>query len=327
MIYNKQQVYFIVLLLWTSTLYCQKIPLQIHSSNGQIIHHTHYSLSYSEEHEQAEWVSYVLNPPFLNGSAVRTDDFRMDERVLTQSANSGDYLYSGYDRGHLAPAADMVYSNQSMSESFYYSNISPQNPLFNRGGWKKLEAQVRDWGKSFEIIVVTGGVLIDDGLSSIGKNKVSIPKNFYKIVYAPEMDEMIGFVMPNQKIYNDILSYSTTVDEIERLTGINFFIELAEEQQNQLESKIHLENWVFNVSAPSENTKTSSNSSQCSAIAKSTGNRCRNFTKDISQLCYLHKEKEDEKPSNYVGRCLATTKKGKQCKRKASSGRKYCWQH
>lgn len=283
----KYLVDFFVLLLWTSLVHSQKSPLQIHSSNGQMIHHTYYSLSYSEEHEQAEWVSYVLNPPFLNGSATRSDDFRMDDKVLTQSANSGDYLYSGYDRGHLAPAADMVFSNQSILESFYYSNISPQNPQFNRGGWKKLEAQVRDWGKSFEIIVVTGGVLLDDGLSSIGKNKVSVPKNFYKIVYAPEMDEMIGFVMPNQKIYNDILSYSTTVDEIERLTGINFFIELAEEQQNQLESKIHLENWVFNASAPLENIKTSSSSTQC----------------------------------------IATTKKGKQCQRKATSGRKYCWRH
>lgn len=320
-------MYFIVLLLWTSTLYCQKSPLQIHSSNGQIIHHTHYSLSYSEEHEQAEWVSYVLNPPFLNGSTARTDDFRMDEKVLTQSANSGDYLYSGWDRGHLVPAADMVFSNRSMSESFYYSNISPQNPLFNRGGWKKLERQIRDWGRSSEIIVVTGGVLTDNGLKSIGENKVSIPKNFYKVVYAPEMEEMIGFVMPNQKIYSDLISYATTVDEIEKLTGINFFIELSEEQQNQLESINNLENWVFNDSAPSENTKSSPNSTQCIATAKSTSNRCRNFTKDVSQLCYIHKEKEGEKPTNYVGRCLATTKKGKQCKRKAALGRKYCWQH
>ena len=166
--------------------------------------------------------------------------------MLSQSANSGDYLYSGYDRGHLAPAADMVFSNLSMSESFFYSNISPQSAKFNRGGWKKLEMQIRDWGKSFEIIVVTGGVLIEEGLKSIGENKVSIPRNYYKIVYAPEMQEMIGFVMPNQKIYNDLLSYSRTVDEIEVLTGLNFFIELSEEQQNQLESTSNLENWVFN---------------------------------------------------------------------------------
>jgi endonuclease G, mitochondrial len=327
MISTKHLFYFFVLLLWTSTLFCQKSPLQIHSSNGQIINHTYYSLTYSEKHEQAEWVSYILNPSFLNGSTKRTDDFRIDKKVLSQSANSGDYLYSGWDRGHLVPAADMVFSNQSMSESFYYSNISPQNPLFNRGGWKKLEAQVRDWGKSFEIIVVTGGVLTDNGFKSIGENKVSIPKNFYKIVYAPEINEMIGFVMPNQKIYNDLLSYATTVDEIEGLTGINFFIELSEEQQNQLESTINLENWVFNVSASSENTKSSSNSTQCSAIAKSTGNRCRNFTKDVSQLCYIHREKEEEKPPNYLGRCLANTNNGKQCKRKAASGRMYCWQH
>ena len=245
-IQKKYLFYFPLLFLWNSGIHCQKSPLQIHSSNGQIIHHTHYSLSYSEKHEQAEWVSYLLNPKFLDGSSKRTDDFRIDKKVLSKSANSSDYLNSGYDRGHLAPAADMVFSNRSMSESFFYSNISPQSAKFNRGGWKKLEMQVRDWGKSFEIIVVTGGVLIEKGLKSIGENKVSIPRNFYKIVYAPEMQEMIGFVMPNQKIYNNLLSYSTTVDEIEVMTGLNFFIELSEEQQNQLESTNNLENWVFN---------------------------------------------------------------------------------
>lgn len=119
--------------------------------------------------------------------------------------------------------------------------------------------QIRDWGKSFEVIVVTGGVLIEDGLKSIGENKVSIPRNFYKIVYVPEKQEMIGFVMPNQKIYNDLLSYTRTVDEIEVLTGLNFFIELSEEQQNQLESSINLENWVFNGSSSFENTNPSTN--------------------------------------------------------------------
>jgi endonuclease G, mitochondrial len=315
-----------LIILWSPQFHCQN-TLHLHSTNGEIVNHTYYSLSYSETHEQAEWVTYSLNPNFLNGSASRTDDFKEDPLVSTQSASNSDYLYSGYDRGHLVPAADMAFSDKSMLESFYYSNISPQNSLFNRGGWKKLESQVRNWGKSFDIIVVTGGVL-NDSLKTIGINRVSIPNQFYKIVYAPSKNEMIGFLMPNKKIYDDIVDYITTVDEIENITGIDFFINLEDEIEELLESKIDSEKWEFNVDTSPSNSKSSSSSAtQCTAIAKSTGQRCRNRTKNLNELCSVHQEKPTDVKTNYIGRCNATTKKGTRCKRKATGVRRYCWQH
>ena len=230
-------------LIWATAASSQSANLDKHSSNGEIIRHTFYSLSYLESHEQAEWVTYYLYPNFLKGNAVRKINFRPDLKVQTKSANSIDYRKSGYDRGHLAPAGDMIYSSQSMSESFLYSNIAPQRPSFNRGIWKNLESRVRQWGKSFEIIVVTGGILNNDDLKKIGPNGVSVPKEFFKIVYAPKKNEMIGFILPNQKVLDGIWNYLMTVDEIEELTCIDFFIELDEEIESALEAKIDVKKW------------------------------------------------------------------------------------
>lgn len=113
--------------------------------------------------------------------------------MSTKSSELSDYKGSGYDRGRLVPTGDMKYSDESMRESFFMSNISPQNPDFNRGIWRKLEQLVRDWGREGEIFITTGGVLLYENLGSIGSNKVTIPSKFYKIVYSSHKNSMIGF--------------------------------------------------------------------------------------------------------------------------------------
>ena len=103
----------------------------------------------AEEHEQPAWVIYRLTKQqALTKAAKRDDNFKEDPSVPTGSATLADYRRSGYDRGHLAPAADMAYSRQTMEDSFFMSNMSPQRPAFNRGIWKDLEAQVRDFAIS-----------------------------------------------------------------------------------------------------------------------------------------------------------------------------------
>jgi len=231
------------ILLWTTSTSSQHRYLDKHSSNGEIIKHKFYSLSYLESHEQAEWVTYYLYPDFLKGNAFRKNNFRPDLKIQSKSADSRDYAKSGYDRGHLVPAGDMIYSTESMSESFLYSNIAPQRPSFNRGIWKNLESRVREWGKSFEIIVVTGGLLNDGNLEKIGPNNVSVPKEFFKIIYAPKENEMIGFILPNQKVLDGIWNYVMTVDEIEEITCIDFFIELDENIESSLEGKFDIKKW------------------------------------------------------------------------------------
>ncbi|MCW3084938.1 MAG: non-specific endonuclease [Bacteroidetes bacterium] len=146
--------------------------LPAHTATDELIRHTAYTLCYSEKQEQAKWVAYHLTGEMCNNNGEeRTNNFREDLDVKTRSAIPDDYKKSGYDRGHLCPAGDMGWSEQTMSESFLMSNMSPQVPGFNRGIWKNLEGDVRQWAiDNKDIYVVTAGVL-EDNLATIGRIK------------------------------------------------------------------------------------------------------------------------------------------------------------
>ncbi len=130
---RKFRIVTIVSLLLTLTYSLSAQDLLPTSTTGQIVEHTYFTLSYSEDHEQAEWVYYELTPMLINGTQARTDNFRPDPKVSTVSAQLSDYKGSGYDRGHLCPAGDMKLNKTAMSETFYLSNMSPQEASFNRG--------------------------------------------------------------------------------------------------------------------------------------------------------------------------------------------------
>lgn len=126
---------------------------------------------------------YQLTPELINGSQARTDDFRADPAVSTGSASLDDYKGSGYDRGHLCPAADMALNKTSMSESFFLSNMSPQVAGFNRGKWSSVEDQVRKWTLEFDGLDVATGPIFKDNLGTIGTDKVTVPGYYYKVLY------------------------------------------------------------------------------------------------------------------------------------------------
>lgn len=203
-----------------------------------------FSLEYDEEHEQARWVFYTLEPGYYNGEAKRKSSFRMDDSVSTVTAGNADYYKSGYDRGHLIPANCMSFSQKAMDETFFYSNISPQFPSFNRGIWKNLEGKVMEWTHAeSRLYVVTGPVFIDN-LGSIGPNDVTIPGYFFKVIYDPTGSEkMIAFLIPNEKCEKPLQTYILTVNDIELLTGIDFFFRLEDEKEERLESERF--NWGF----------------------------------------------------------------------------------
>lgn len=205
------------------------------SSNGEVVEHTYYSLSYLEEHEQAEWVHYKLNSSMLTGQIPRKKNYTLDQKVSTGSAKTSDYTNSGFDRGHLVPAADMKMDFTSVKEAAYMSNISPQKPKFNQGVWKKLEENARDLAKKTELYITTGGVLSSVDLKKIGKNNLSVPDQFYKIIYDTKNQKMFAYLMPNKKI-DSREKYVVTVDSIETLTGIDFYHQLDDELENKLES-------------------------------------------------------------------------------------------
>ncbi len=217
-----------------------------YEANQAIIERPYYTIRYSEEHEQAMWVAYKLSADSLAQERFeRKDDFRKDPRVKTGSADLSDYKGSGYDRGHLAPAADFSYDEFALSQSFYMSNMSPQAPSFNRGIWKKLEDQIRNWtSQDSEIYVVTGPVL-NKSFKTIGKNEVSVPEYYYKVlldIAKPEI-KAIAFLMKNEKSSEPLASFVVSIDRIEALTNIDFFPSLPDELENQLEANTFTSQW------------------------------------------------------------------------------------
>lgn len=215
-------------------------------SKGEIIKHTYYTLAYSEENEQAYWVYYQLTPELINGNQSRTDDFRADPAVSTGSASLDDYKGSGYDRGHLCPAADMTLNKTSMSESFFLSNMSPQVAGFNRGIWSTVEDQVRKWALKYDGLDVATGPIFKDNIGSIGANDVTVPGYYYKVLYSEKLQKMIGLILPNASSSKSLDQFVVKVDDIEGLTGIDFFSGLDDQTEEKLEGGVDLSGWSFN---------------------------------------------------------------------------------
>ncbi len=193
-------------------------------TNGEMVRHTWFALSYNEDHEQAEWVAYELTRDRLNENwAARPNTFRPDPAVRTESATPRDYSGSGFDKGHLCPAADMAFDEKAIDETFFMSNISPQEPAFNMGIWRELEELTRDWARKFNrLYVVTGPVLIaKTGYTQIGFSKVSVPNAFYKVLLAPEQQRAIAFILPNELGDSPIMDYACSIDKAEKLTGLD----------------------------------------------------------------------------------------------------------
>lgn len=226
----------------------------------EVIDHTAMSLVYDESHEQAKWVAHIVLPDVVRGNEGRTNDFRPDEKIKTGSAVEADYflrIYNadstfrydgfGYDRGHLAPSADFRYSRKALSESYYYSNMSPQVAALNRGRWAETEDVIRSYviRNNVQVYVVTGGVL-QPGLKKIerGVNKVSIPEYYYKVALDYVNKRSIAFIMPNKECEFPVMYYACSIDSVEKVTGIDFFAKLPIEEQSKLESAFDMNKWV-----------------------------------------------------------------------------------
>ena len=217
------------------------------STTGVIIKHDGYQLSYNEEHEQAEWVAYSLSKNDIVYNDFKRPYFINDPKVKTKSANWRSYKKSGYDKGHLCPAADKRYSKAAHDETFYTSNISPQKHDFNAGIWNRLEQKIRYWAKKNQhLYVVTGGIL-KPGLKTIGKNKVSVPTEFYKVLldYSQPEIKAIAFLFPHEESKKPLYDFIVSIDALEEKTGIDFFPELPNAIETELEASSNYKNWSF----------------------------------------------------------------------------------
>lgn len=214
-------------------------------SDNQIIHHKSYSLSYNEYHEQADWTVHVLKKSDMTSANYSRPYFEIDNMVSTGAATWRNYKNSGYDKGHLVPAADRKGSKEQHDETFLTSNISPQNHDFNAGLWNRLEQKVRYYAQQHGTLYVVTGPVLKKGLKSIGSEHVSVPEQYYKILYRDGKDgpNLLAFLMDNKPSNKAIYNYITSVDTIESLTGIDFFYQLPDDIESKLEQERSSKGW------------------------------------------------------------------------------------
>lgn len=238
-----------------------------------IVIHTGYSLLYNEEYEQANWVAYELTKEETKKQFKRGNKFMVDPLITTGSADNADYARSGYDRGHMAPAADMSWSEITMKESFYYSNMSPQVPAFNRGIWKSLEELVRTWAIENEAIYVVTGPVLTKGLPTIGHDKVAVPAYYYKVIldYTEPGIKGIGFILPNEGSGEPLQNFAVSIDSVESVTGIDFFPLLPDEQEKHIERTLSVNDWSWKSTSTAKYKEEAPENTDEPAIAEPAG--------------------------------------------------------
>lgn len=212
----------------------------------QILKRTGYVASYNKTTLLPNWVAWHLTAERTEGSAKRSGvDFAEDTEVPEPRATDWEYYNSGYDRGHMCPAADNKWSKKAMEESFLFTNMCPQNGNLNRGDWNEMEMACRKWAKKYgDLYIVCGPILYKGKHKTIGKNKVVVPEAFFKVVLRTGDDpQAIGFIYKNTSGNRPKDSYVNTVDEVERITGIDFFPSLPDDVEKKVEAECDLGLW------------------------------------------------------------------------------------
>ena len=215
------------------------------SVKGKLYWKSHYSISYSDSDRLSEWVAYELTCSELEKSAGRDGKRFEQDKTVTNGVRHYEYKNSGYDRGHLAPAADMAFSEEAMTQSFLMSNIAPQLPSFNRGIWSKLENQVRGYVRDKGALYIVTGCCWDEASRRIGETEIPVPAYYYKVLFDTNTKSsgMIVFLFPHGELRNSIFDYVVTVDSLESLTSVDFFHQLPDNLESELESQVRTRLW------------------------------------------------------------------------------------
>lgn len=222
-----------------------EIPNYVVSRPEERIEHLAYTVSYNPNWRIPNWVAYELTARETEGVEERAKHFVPDPDVKGVCPETRDYSNSGYDRGHMAPAGDMKWSEQAMRESFYMTNICPQNHNLNAGDWKTIEEKARDWAAKYGKLYVVCGPIVSQNPQTIGKAKVAVPDAFFKVFLCKNGKnwQAIGFLCENVAGHRKLSTYCKSVDEIEALTGIDFFPKLNDKVENEIEASYDIALW------------------------------------------------------------------------------------
>ena len=224
-----------------------EMPAPLKDRPEQILKRKGYTTSYNHQTRTPNWVAWHLTKAHTYGSFQRKNEvFTVDEDAKGGRATDNDYYNSRYDRGHMCPAGDNKWDKQAMEESFLFTNVCPQNHGLNKYEWNDLEILCRDWAREYGAIdIVCGPLYSSEGLQkTIGRNKVWVPDAFFKVILCRQgKPKTIGFIYRNEGKKQTMQEAVRTVDEVERLTGIDFFPSLDNDTEVRIESVADLLDW------------------------------------------------------------------------------------
>ena len=225
-----------------------ELPAPLTDRPEQILKRRGYTTSYNEKTKTPNWVAWHLTKAHTYGDHQRKNEvFFEDESIEREKrATDNDYYNSRYDRGHMCPAGDNKWDAQVMRESFLFTNICPQNHGLNKYEWNDLEIQCRDWARQYGAIdIVCGPLFTTTGeQKTIGRNRVWVPESFFKVILCRQgKPKAIGFIYRNEGKKQTREEALRSVDEIEALTGIDFFPSLDDDTESRIEAEAALEDW------------------------------------------------------------------------------------
>ncbi|MGI6242539.1 MAG: DNA/RNA non-specific endonuclease [Prevotella sp.] len=224
------------------------VPVRVSNVPEQILRRKAYVSSFNTETLMPNWVAWKLTAEETNGRVQRSSfSFQEDLDVAPRyRVMPSDYSRSGYDRGHMCPAGDNRWDSRAMEESFLMTNICPQLHSLNSGAWNNLEIQCRDWAREYgEIYIVCGPIVSKNNNRKIGrKRRITVPSAFFKVILCMKgTPKAIGFVFRNEESHRSKSDYMNTVDDVERITGLNFFAALPDSIEDRVEATANLEDW------------------------------------------------------------------------------------
>lgn len=210
--------------------------------NGQLLQKTGFCISYNSQTKTPHWVAWELTKEETRGNVERNEKFLPDPEIKGVKVETYDYSRSGYDRGHMAPAGDMKWNEDAMQESFYMSNICPQDHNLNKGDWNDLENKTREWARRYGKAYIVCGPIYWEGetIKRIGKRQVAVPHAFFKaiLVYKRGTPIAMGFYFKNQPGHQDLENYLISIDDLEQLTHLDFFSILPDDIENKIEKEV-----------------------------------------------------------------------------------------
>ena len=224
-----------------------ELPAPLKNKPELILRREAYTVSYNKTTRNPNWVAWHLTKSHTYGRYNREKEiFTEDTSVGTPRATDDDYYTSRYDRGHMCPAGDNKWSNTAMTESFLFTNVCPQNHGLNKYEWNDLEMLCRDWAREYgSVDIVCGPIYYGQGMQkTIGRNKVWVPDAFFKVVLCRKgASKAIGFIYRNEGRKQLMENAVCTVDEVERITGIDFFPSLKDDVEERVEAEATLSRW------------------------------------------------------------------------------------